>query len=450
LARNILYFVVIAVISIGIVAALPEMGSTDKTNAPHPLMGETFNDGITVEDVDISLPKYQTLAKTTAFRAEDFRVMPGSTVFDTLVSVGVTPPDILNIISAAKPIKNLASIAAKTMISVSWEKEEDKDPSRVEFVLSPTKSLVLEKDQETNWDASVEEAEIEIIPTSFSGLVTSSLWDSASAVGMDSSVINRMAEVFAWQVDFNREVQQGDRWRLVAERHYAKGKPVGWGEIIVAEYENVGVVTTAIRFKHNGLKKQYFGKDGNSLRRLFLKSPLRFGRVTSRFGVRFHPILKVNKKHMGVDYGAPRGTPIMAVGNGVVIQAARRGASGNTVKIRHNSTYQTAYRHLSKFGKGIKRGTKIEMGQVIGYVGATGRATGPHLHFEFYKDGRFVDPLGLKFPSADPVPEKLMEEFEALAAKSLAMLPDWDSILDQSVIATSVEESQSGPIEIVR
>ena len=371
MARNLFFFFITAVISIGIIAVLPKMGSVEApTNAPHPLLANNFSDSITIEESEVSMPKYQTRAKTMAHRAEDFRVLPGSTVFQTLAAVDVAPQDILKIISTAKPITNLAPIAAKTMISVEWLKEEDKNPSRIEFVLSPTKSLVIEKDRENNdgklnWKAKVEEAEIEIIPTAFTGIVTHSLWDSASTAGMDAAVINKMAEVFAWQVDFNREVQKDDRWRLVVERHYAKGEPIGWGEIIAAEYENVGVVVTAIRFKHNGLKRQYFGKDGNSLRRLFLKSPLRFGRVTSKFGSRFHPVLKVRKKHMGVDYGARRGTPVMAVGNGVVVMSERRGASGKTVKLRHNSTYHTAYKHLSKYAKGVKRGARVKWARLL-------------------------------------------------------------------------------------
>lgn len=441
MGRNLSFFSLAAFLSIAIIATLPKLrADANQTDLPHPVYGDQFSQSITVTETEITMPRYKTTGSSKAFRVEDFRVLPGSTVFQTLASNGVAPKDILEIIAAAKPIKNLASIAAKTMISVAWLTEQDTDPHRIEFVLSATKSLVVEKDKEqSDWGAKVEEAEIEVIPTSFSGIVTNNLWDSAMSAGMDPSVIHKLAEVMAWQVDFNRGVQFGDRWRLSVERHFADGEPVGWGEIIVADYENVGVVTTAVRFKHNGLKRQYFSPDGNSLRRLFLKSPLRFGRVTSGFGFRFHPILKKRKRHLGVDYGAPTGTPVMAVGNGVVEYASRRGGSGKTVKIRHNSVYHTAYKHLSRYAKGIKSGTRVEMGQTIGYVGSTGLATGPHLHFEFYKHGRYVDPMGLKFPSADPVPERLMDEFNLAAQKALLLLPEWKLTEDQKIVADATQ-----------
>ena len=243
---------------------------------------------------------------------------------------------------------------------------------------------------------------------------------------MDGALINKIAAVFAWQIDFARGVQPNDRWRIAVERLYADGKPIGWGNIIAAEYENTGVLVSAVRYVREGVKGEYFQPDGNSLKRMFLKSPLRFGRITSRFNrSRFHPILKKRRPHLGVDYGAPRGTPIMAVGNGIVEYKGTRGGGGKTMKIRHNSVYQTAYKHLHNYAKGMKPGKEVKMGDVIGYVGSTGLATGPHLHFEMYENGAYVDPLGIKFPSADPVPKKFLEEYKLHAQQQLATLPTW-------------------------
>jgi murein DD-endopeptidase MepM/ murein hydrolase activator NlpD len=182
-----------------------------------------------------------------------------------------------------------------------------------------------------------------------------------------------------------------------------------------------------VRYDTDGTPHFYTPK-GDSLRRLFLKSPLRFARVTSGFSQgRFHPILRVRRPHMGIDYGAPRGTPVMAVGDGEVSVAARRGASGNMIALKHTSSYETMYKHLSRFADGIKPGAKVSSGQIIGYVGATGRATGPHLHFELHVNGRYVDPAAIAFPAADPVPATDLDKFRLVSSKAVASLPAWSS-----------------------
>jgi murein DD-endopeptidase MepM/ murein hydrolase activator NlpD len=173
---------------------------------------------------------------------------------------------------------------------------------------------------------------------------------------------------------------------------------------------------------------QYYAPDGGSLRRMFLRSPLRFAHVTSGFSThRFHPILKIAKPHHGIDYGAPSGTPVMAVGAGTVNFAALHGASGNTVTIRHNSVYSTHYKHLSRFAADVRQGARVKMGQIIGYVGKTGLATGPHLHFEFHVNGRYTDPREVRFPAADPVPAAELASFRVVANQAVAELPPWSA-----------------------
>jgi murein DD-endopeptidase MepM/ murein hydrolase activator NlpD len=184
-----------------------------------------------------------------------------------------------------------------------------------------------------------------------------------------------------------------------------------------------------ILFRVDGEDRGYFAPDGSSLKRMFLKSPISFGRITSGFSKkRFHPILKVNRPHMGVDYAAPTGTPVKAVGDGRVVFSGWSGGGGNVVKIRHNSIYETAYKHLSRYGKNIRNGALVKQGQVIGYVGSTGLSTAPHLHFEFFHAGRYVDPVGKKFPSADPVPANLMSNFTGNVSYKMSLLPTWDHL----------------------
>lgn len=396
--------------------------SVETTSIPSEDNLQNESDQLVIESSE-----FQNTLKAEPIKSEKIKLPVGSSVYNILVEAGLKPNHILDLIAAAKPIRNLASVAAKTLISIDWMDETDQYPRRISFKLSKTESLVVEQDKgNENWNANLEKATITTQVERFSGLVTSSLWDSAERAGMDGALINKIAAVFAWQVDFSRGVQPNDRWRIAVERLYADGKPYGWGEIIAAEYENTGVVVTAVRYVRDGVKGEYFQLDGNSLKRMFLKSPLTFGRITSRFNrTRFHPILKKTRPHLGVDYGAPRGTPVMAVGNGIVEYKGKRGASGNTVKVRHNSVYQTAYKHLHKYKAGLKTGAEVKMGDVIGYVGSTGLATGPHLHFEMYENGAYVDPLGIKFPSADPVPKTHMTEFEVASQQAMAQLPPW-------------------------
>jgi murein DD-endopeptidase MepM/ murein hydrolase activator NlpD len=298
----------------------------------------------------------------------------------------------------------------------------------IKFRFSPVESLEVTKTNEA-WVAKKITEKVDTRVVTFSGTVKSSLWESAEDAHMDPNLISDLAEIFAWQVDFAREVRANDRWRLSVEEKLVRGTPIGWGSILAAEYVNDGQTFQAVLFRNNGEDIGYFAPDGSSLRRLFLKSPLRYSRISSRFSShRFHPILGYRRPHLGVDYAAPRGTPVHAVGDGIVTVAARRGGAGNMIRIRHNSIYQTAYKHLRGFAHGIHSGVRVHQGQIIGYVGTTGLSTGPHLHFEFWESGRYVDPLGKKFPSADPVPKRFMASFKSEVTDLLSSLPNWDNV----------------------
>lgn len=385
--------------------------------------------------------------RQTPYRTAEARVVAGSTVARTLQGLGLTAQDVAHIAKDAKAVKDLARIAAGTQITATWKTTDDPTPHEIEFKISDTKKLIIKhvlpspapdepevvaqaREDGANWSAEIKDEVVVRRSASFAGIVTNNLWGSASLAGMDPIVITKLAEIFAWAIDFNREVQLDDRWRLTVEQLFVNGNSIGFGEIIAAEYENAGVVHTAVRFGSESTREQYFQPDGSSLRRMFLKSPLKFGRITSGFSSgRFHPILKINRPHNGVDYGAPVGTPIMAVGSGLVTVAGMRGPSGNMITVKHNSVYETEYKHMSLFAAGVRAGTHVEMGQIIGYVGQTGLATGPHLHFEFHESGRYVDPQGIKFPAADPVPETQLATFKETARAALGELPPWSKAL---------------------
>ena len=243
-----------------------------------------------------------------------------------------------------------------------------------------------------------------------SGVIETSLYNCVVDAGGSPMLVNELADVYAWVIDFFG-LQRGDAFKVIYERFEVNGEDAGMGKILGAWFRHEGKGFYAIQYDQ-GEGVEYFDEVGNSLRKTFLKAPLRFSRISSRFSYsRLHPVLKIRRPHTGVDYAAPTGTPVVAVGDGTVIMVGYKGGGGNTVKIRHNSNYTTGYMHLSRYGKGIKKGVKVKQGQVIGYVGKTGLATGPHLDFRFWKNGRAVDPLKIDPPSANPIREDKREDY---------------------------------------
>jgi murein DD-endopeptidase MepM/ murein hydrolase activator NlpD len=358
-----------------------------------------------------------------------YEVRRNSTFYSSLRELGLGAQEIQKIVRSAGEHFDLSKILAGTQFQLFYAKEPLGRLMEMEFELSPVKTLRILRSTDGEWVSNLTELETQTRWLSFSGRVASSLWESAGYAGMDPNLIGALADIFAWQVDFSREVRVGDRWRILVEQRHAGDKVIGWGRILAAEYENNGQLHSAALLRSPaGEELGYFSPEGQSLRRMFLKAPLKFGRISSRFNRnRFHPILKKSRPHLGVDYAAPIGTPVLAVGDGVIVQSGWLGGAGNAIRIRHNSNYQTAYKHLHGLARGIRVGSRVRQGQVIGYVGTTGLSTGPHLHFELWDRGRYVDPLGKQFPSADPVPQKYLSGFQDSARRWLGFLPGWEN-----------------------
>jgi len=253
--------------------------------------------------------------------------------------------------------------------------------------------------------------DVDTVRQFFTGKIETSLWNAFISGGANPSAAFELSEIFAWTIDFFW-LQKEDSFSMVYDEYFIEGIPYGIGSIYGAFFRHAGRDFLAIPFEQNG-KNDFYDEKGNSLRKAFLKAPLRYSRISSRYSnSRLHPILKVHRPHHGVDYSAPVGTPVMSVGDGVVTKAGYDGAAGNMVRIRHNSTYSTAYLHLNKFGKGIRHGVHVRQGDLIGYVGSTGLSTGPHLDFRFYKNGHPVNPLKVEAPPVEPVTDENREEFE--------------------------------------
>jgi len=246
------------------------------------------------------------------------------------------------------------------------------------------------------------------------GVIESSLWNTMKDNNLDPMLALRLNNIYAWTIDFFA-IQKGDRFRVIYQEQYVDTTYIGIGEIFAAQFDHFGDELYAFRFFQDE-RFDYFDEEGQSLRKAFLKAPLDFFRISSRFSnSRMHPVLRIRRPHHGVDYAAPKGTPVKTIGDGTVIaRAFQRNGGGNYVKIKHNSMYTTTYMHLSGFAKGITTGARVEQGQVIGYVGATGLATGPHLDFRISKNGRLVDPLKVEAPPVEPVSEENLPRYNQL------------------------------------
>jgi murein DD-endopeptidase MepM/ murein hydrolase activator NlpD len=221
----------------------------------------------------------------------------------------------------------------------------------------------------------------------------------------------QLSDIFAWDIDFSTDIRNDDVFKIVVEGLYLNGEFKKYGEILSAEFVNKGETFSAYRFENDG-RVDYYSSEGKSLRKAFLKAPLSFRRISSYFSRgRYHPVLKIYRPHHGLDYAAPTGTPVSAAGDGAVLFAGRKGQYGNLIIVRHSNGYKTYYGHLSRIGKGVRKGTRVDQGEVIGYVGATGLATGPHLHYEMRVNNRPINPLSLKIPHGKAIPASLMADF---------------------------------------
>jgi murein DD-endopeptidase MepM/ murein hydrolase activator NlpD len=255
------------------------------------------------------------------------------------------------------------------------------------------------------------------------GVINSSLSQSAARAGLSHSLTMDMASVFGYDVDFAQDIRQGDEFDVIYEQKVVNGKAVGNGPILSARFTNRGKTYTAVRYTNKQGNSSYYTADGNSMRKAFIRTPVDFARISSKFSMgRKHPILNKIRAHKGVDYAAPRGTPIKAAGDGKVLLAGRRGGYGNTVILQHGNTYTTLYGHMQGFAKGVKTGGTVKQGQVIGYIGTTGLSTGPHLHYEFQVNGVHVDPLGQKLPMADPIAKAERPRFLAQSQPLMARM----------------------------
>lgn len=280
------------------------------------------------------------------------------------------------------------------------------EPSPIEYVIFHLKDSLLVENHER---------EITTAEKSVTGVVATSLYETIDAMNISRELTNKFVDVFGWQVDF-QHLQRGDRFKVIYEENSVEGQPYSIGQILGIYFEHAGRGYYAFPF-NQGEGVDYFDEQGNSLRKALLKYPIEFTRISSRYSFnRFHPVAKVYRPHLGTDFAAAQGTPIRSVGDGLVLEAQYTANNGRYVKIRHNGTYTTGYLHMSRIASGVHAGARVKQGQIIGYVGSTGLATGPHLCYRFWRNGAQVDALRVELPPSKPVDKSNWKQYDEVMA----------------------------------
>ena len=297
----------------------------------------------------------------------------------------------------------------------------DENIISIEIGKNPINSLLIN----LNDGISISEInkEVELIQSFKSGIIKTSFYEAALESDIPDSVIMDFAYIFGWDVDFVFDIREGDSFYLIYETPYSDGEKIKNGDIVAAKFINNGKIYKANRFYTSTNKKEFFDDEGNNLQKAFLRAPLDFAYISSHFNPnRMHPVLHTLRAHNGTDYAAKRGSPVRTTGNGTIKYVGRRNGCGNEIVIQHTNDYSTRYCHLDKFQSGIKKGKKVLQGETIGYVGSTGLATGPHLHYEFKIGNKHIDPVKLKLPSAEPISNNLKSDFDTLVNNNKLML----------------------------
>ena len=366
-------------------------------------------------------------------RFAERRVLPGATFADALGRLGVEPNVAAGLADAAKSVYNLRGFRSGNRLAVG--RSVDGELRAVRYQIDPDRMLWVRPEGQS-FRAEIQAIPSETVLAPVTGQVHDSLYNAVIDAGESPELAVRLAEIFGWDLDFYTDPRRGDTFRLLVEKkRYTTGEMAAYGKVFAAEYNNDGRTYQAVLFRDPLGKSAYYGADGKSLEKAFLRSPLKFASpITSHFSrSRFHPVLKIRRPHLGIDYGAPVGTPVQAIGSGSVVFAGRNGGAGNLVHLRHSNGYETMYMHLSRIL--VRGGQKVEPGQRIGLVGATGLATGPHLDFRILQHGSYRNFETLNLPPAMPVAKKDWPDFVTVRDRWLGQLPDAGSIRAQLTTA---------------
>lgn len=372
---------------------------------------DTSLEDLPVEEVILGLELPEILpvsdANMTLWRQES--IQRGDTIATLLSRLEVNNHDAANFLRDARDVKAMHQLVPGKILHVQTTATGELRLLR--YFPGGSEQLVMEKNDGI-FKVSGQAAKLETHIQMKSGVINSSLFAAVDSAGVPDSVATQIVDILASDIDFHRDLRKGDRFTVVYDSLYGNGEPARAGRVLAVEFINQGTPHRAVYFQAENGESGYYAPDGKSLRKAFLRSPLEFSRISSGFSnARFHPVLKTWRAHRGIDYAAPTGTRVKAAADGVVAFAGWQGGYGNVVILQHHGQYSTVYGHLSTFAKGLRKGQRVSQSDIIGYVGATGMATGPHLHYEFRFNDVQRDPLRVAMPVASPVSGRNMAAF---------------------------------------
>ena len=346
--------------------------------------------------------------------AVSYIVQEGDTFESILENLEISVTEKKKILEAVKKEKKIKFLKQNQQIYLKLDRKGNTKIIELKIEIDKKKELVFLRDKDNaEFDSRIIEKQLTKVTIFKEGVIENSLYNTAIRLDIKPNTIIEFARLYGFQVDFQRDIWKGDSFQIIYEQFENEdGSVIENGDIIFAKLNTQGNNLNLYKFKLKNNEIGYFDENGISIKKTLMKTPINGARLSSPFGKRKHPILGFTKMHTGTDFAAPTGTPIMASGDGIVTRAQWCGGGGNCVKIKHNSVYQTVYAHMSKFGRGIKKGARVKQGQIIGYVGSTGLSTGPHLHYEVIENGRKINSQKLKLPSGKTLKGKQRKEFE--------------------------------------
>ena len=405
-----------------ILSTIPIKAEANRTSEPAAISdSETITFSLLLPNIASSQETNEEASSKsgTELNTHQVAVKNGDTLTAIFNRVGLGARDVYEITNIKSVSKQLSKLSPGQSFDITLS--ADNKLHGLTYHIDKTTTLSIDKN-DGNWAANLESRDFETRVAYASGVINYSLFESANEAGISENLIMDLAYIFGWDIDFALDIRQGDSFVVLYEELFLDGEKIKDGNILAAEFVNQGKSYKAIRYTDPDGDSNYYSDDGKSMRKAFLRSPVDFTRISSRFGKRHHPILNKIKSHKGVDYAAPRGTPVKAAGDGKVIWRARKGGYGKTIVIQHGNSYRTLYGHLNNYNRKVRSGSRVKQGQIIGYVGSTGRATGPHLHYEFQVNGSHRNPLTVKLPSAAPINKKYKDAFVEHSKSLLAQL----------------------------
>ena len=351
----------------------------------------------------------------------EYKIKSGDNLARLFKRAGVNPAELDQLMKVGKDTKKLKRIFPGDVIKIMSNEDGILEALRYEI---NHKSYLLVEREGDDLIAQIHKHELDKLEAHASGVIESSLFLAAQDAGISQNIIMEMANIFGWDIDFVLDIRKGDRFSVLYEELYRDGEKLSDGDILAAEFINNGKTYRAVRYTNpQSNRSEYFTPSGKSMKKAFLRTPVNFTRISSKFTTsRYHPVLHRFRSHKGVDYAAKRGTPIHAAGNGKVIFKGKKGGYGNVVILQHGSKYTTLYAHVKSYSRKLRVGSRVTQGQTIAYVGSSGLATGPHLHYEFRLNGTHRNPLTVHLPTSNPVPKRYMTDFDLMTSPVLAQL----------------------------